>query len=529
MHSEMLMQKISKELRTLLQGERQTLSLLLCVSAGVDSMVLLDVLHRVTQMQEFSGNIKIGVFHLNHKIREDSRLDGELIAKYCEEREIPFFKYERDMLSLAKEAKIGVEIASRNFRYNAAFHILLKEGFDYLLTAHHLDDQAETVFMNMARGAGLKGLCAMSLLKHRIYRPLLECSKKELMEYAKAQEIAFREDETNAENAYTRNKVRNQIFPYINDILNVDFPKKLSAMSSLLQPQYSAKQAEVSECFKQGIVYVKNLWEFKNQNRLITRIEPIRMQECDQGLDENWARSAHGFRCLSAELYDLSGISMSLDRGVFRGFAPQIRSEILYRIFEIFNAHVVDIDRKNIEILDEFLLHAESGKFRRYKGLVFESAAQTCNIMHESEYEALTSDYEQVLKTGENKIPHCDYMLDVEYIEGRENVRDAILREAKANDTMFLNANMFEALARGEIKLRNRREGDFIQPLDMHHNAKKIKKMMNEWKLHSHQKKLQPLVCIENSVLWMIGRRKSKFHIFDINHENIIRLKLHIV
>lgn len=529
MHSETPIRKIQHELKTLLSREREPLSLLLCVSAGVDSMVMLDALYKASQTKECSGKIRMGVFHLNHKIRKDSALDGELIGKYCADREIQLFVYEEDLVALAAQAKISVESASRNFRYNAAFHILVQEGFDYVLTAHHLDDQAETVFMNMSRGAGLKGLCAMTTFKNKIYRPLLEFSKRDLIEYARENEVAYREDETNSENEYTRNKVRNQIFPYINETLDIDFAKKLSAMSSLLQVEYDAKQEQVCQFFKRGIAYTENRWEFKNQHRLHMRVEPVKMDEYYAQMDQNWAENAHGFRYLSAQLYDLSALSMSVERAFYTSLPLPIRSEILYRIFESFNYNVVDIDRKNIEILDEFLIHAQSGKFKRYKGLIFESSAKTCNIMHETEYEALVEDYELVLKLGENKIPHCDHILEIEYIEGRDNAIDAILREAKSNNTLFLSEKMLGALTNGEIKLRNRAEGDFIQPLDMHHNAKKIKKLMNEWKLSSHQKKMQPLVCIENCVLWLIGRRKSKFHIFDINHENIIRLKLHIV
>jgi len=181
------------------------------LSGGADSVVLLAVL--MALREEFG--ITVCAAHVNHGLRDAAINDEGFARRFCEERGIPFFAFQADVKGLASDEKLSIEEAGRKLRYKYLHQGLAKLGATKIATGHHADDNAETVLLNLFRGAGLKGMCGIPPVNGKIIRPLLEVSRKEIEAYAYENGIPFITDKTNAESDYSRNYIRNKIIPVI--------------------------------------------------------------------------------------------------------------------------------------------------------------------------------------------------------------------------------------------------------------------------------------------------------------------------
>jgi tRNA(Ile)-lysidine synthase len=186
--------------------------LALACSGGIDSMVLGQIL--------LSHGFKFDLIHCNFQLRgASSNLDEEFVESFAEENKLNFFVRRYDTANSAKRNQTSIEIEARNLRYRYFEELINQEKLDLVLLAHHRHDQAETIFMRLIKGAGIVGLSGMKELRnHQYYRPLLNISKEDILIYSKENQIQFREDETNKETIYQRNKIRNQILPLIEEI-----------------------------------------------------------------------------------------------------------------------------------------------------------------------------------------------------------------------------------------------------------------------------------------------------------------------
>ena len=181
--------------------------LLIAVSGGVDSMVLVDLFKKL--------KYNITIAHCNFKLRnEESDLDEVFVRTYALENSIPFYFKE----FVTKLPKQSLQMAARTLRYNWFCDVLKKEKLDYLLTAHHLDDSLETFILNLSRASGIEGLTGIKNLNDIIARPLLIFSKNQILNYAKNNNIHWREDSTNIKDDYQRNLIRNKVIPHLKKI-----------------------------------------------------------------------------------------------------------------------------------------------------------------------------------------------------------------------------------------------------------------------------------------------------------------------
>ena len=175
------------------------------VSGGVDSVVLLDLLSNV---QHPTSNVQLIVAHFDHGIRDDSSKDAEFVKNLAKKYKLPF------ELGEGKLGKDASEAIARDKRYNFLKTVQLKYQAIAIITAHHQDDLIETSIINLLRGTGRRGLSSLKS-RDNILRPLLGYSKKELLGYAKKHNLKWREDSTNEDTKYLRNKVRKEIVPKI--------------------------------------------------------------------------------------------------------------------------------------------------------------------------------------------------------------------------------------------------------------------------------------------------------------------------
>ncbi|MQP24357.1 tRNA lysidine(34) synthetase TilS [Flavobacterium sp. LMO8] len=183
----------------------------IAVSGGIDSMVLLHLF----QHFQFS----FGVLHCNFKLRgEESDADMRFIHDYCEENNIQlrigFFETEM----IAKELKESIQVTARKLRYNWFYEQMVENDVQFVATAHHLDDSLETFLINLSRGTGIDGLTGIPEINDQIIRPLLPFSREEIEQYAKVNNIQWREDASNATTKYLRNKLRHDVVPILKEI-----------------------------------------------------------------------------------------------------------------------------------------------------------------------------------------------------------------------------------------------------------------------------------------------------------------------
>jgi tRNA(Ile)-lysidine synthase len=217
-----LQNHIEKEIPFLKQKK-----LLLAVSGGLDSMVLLHLFQEL--------HFDIAIAHCNFQLRGvESFGDQKFIQDYAEVNAIPIFVTQFDTEAFAKDYKLSTQVAARELRYNWFYELLETENYDYILTAHHADDNLETFLINLARGTGLEGLTGIPEQNDKIIRPLLFSSRLEIDNYAKEHAIEWREDGSNASDKYVRNKIRHHLIPVLKE-LNPNFMTSFLKTESYLQ------------------------------------------------------------------------------------------------------------------------------------------------------------------------------------------------------------------------------------------------------------------------------------------------------
>jgi len=185
--------------------------LVLALSGGIDSMALADLLLKL--------KVQFVAAHCNFHLRgEESNGDEQFVREFAEKNGIQCFVNHFDTEKYAAEQGISIEMAARDLRYAWFEELRQQLGYDKIAVAHHADDQAETFFINLLRGAGLRGLKGMQPQNGVIIRPMLWTSREQIHQYAIENQIQWREDHTNAESVYLRNKIRNQLLPVFDEL-----------------------------------------------------------------------------------------------------------------------------------------------------------------------------------------------------------------------------------------------------------------------------------------------------------------------
>lgn len=217
--------------------------LLLAVSGGLDSMVLLHL------FQELKFDIAIA--HCNFQLRGvESFGDQNFIQDYADANGIPIYVTQFDTEAFAKDYKLSTQVAARALRYNWFYELLEEEKFDYILTAHHADDNLETFLINFTRGTGLEGLTGIPVENDKIIRPLLFLTRTEIDDYAKKHQIEWREDSSNASDKYVRNKIRHHLVPILKE-LNPNFMASFLKTENYLQQSQSMVEDAASMVYQQ--------------------------------------------------------------------------------------------------------------------------------------------------------------------------------------------------------------------------------------------------------------------------------------
>lgn len=219
--------------------------LLVAVSGGPDSIVLLDALYR----EGFS----LVVAHCNFHLRgEASNEDAEFVKRLSERYQIPYYQIDFDTEKEARERGVSIEMAARDLRYEWFEHVADEADCELIAVAHNADDVVETFFLNLTRGSGLQGLSGMAELRGRVVRPLLQVSRRQIMEYIAENELEYRIDATNLETIYTRNKIRHNVIPQLTEI-NPSFLDTMANNMRFIASAQGIVEAYAAEAYKRVV------------------------------------------------------------------------------------------------------------------------------------------------------------------------------------------------------------------------------------------------------------------------------------
>lgn len=254
---------------------------LLAVSGGVDSMVLL---HQFAEIFVGEKRQQLQVVHMNHQLREVSASEEQLVREACAELGIACVVYSWEE---GKTITANIEEAARNFRYQKFEETMKDCEADYLVLAHHGDDQVETMIMKSVRTSTLKGLAGMravrAFAKGSLLRPFLSVTKQELIHYAEEHHLQYAEDESNSSPHYTRNRYRHQVIP----LLRAEQPRLVEHFqqnAQLLQDCYEVLQPVMTQQFHQLMTIEEQgfSWSASEFERLIPAMQRLLLHELSE-------------------------------------------------------------------------------------------------------------------------------------------------------------------------------------------------------------------------------------------------------
>ncbi len=245
----MLLEKVEKTIEKfnmINEGDR----IVVGVSGGPDSMTLLNILLKLKEKYK----ITVYVAHINHMIRENAKLDEEYVKTFCKNNNIEFFVKKEKVSELAQKEKKSVEEKGREIRYSFFEEILNKTESNKIAIAHNMNDNCETVLMNLIRGTGISGLKGIEPKREKYIRPLIECSRKEIEEYCEENNINPRHDESNDDNTYTRNRIRNIVIPYLQKEFNPNIVKGINRLSDIVKEEQIYLEKQVKKAYDEIVI-----------------------------------------------------------------------------------------------------------------------------------------------------------------------------------------------------------------------------------------------------------------------------------
>ena len=221
-------------------------------SGGSDSMALLHFLNA----HKTELDIDICAVHIDHSLRENSAEDANFVMTYCKQHGIRAYKFKIDVNKLASQKNMSIETAAREARYGVFEALLKKDVADKIAIAHNQNDQAETILQNIFKGAGVQGAKGMDFECEGVYiRPMLTTTKKAILDYIFINDIPYKDDQTNADNQFSRNFIRNQILPLIKE-------RWPNAVNSIVEFGKACKEDNeyiAGQLFEDAIIYEERL------------------------------------------------------------------------------------------------------------------------------------------------------------------------------------------------------------------------------------------------------------------------------
>ena len=218
-------------------------TIIVACSGGADSLALTDLVAYLAPGMD----IKASVLHVEHHLRgAEAEADAKLVEEFCQRSRLPFKRVDVDVNKLVQEEGLSVEEAARKLRYEALEEYRQELDAAAIFLAHHRDDQAETVLLNLVRGAGTRGMRGMLPQNGHLVRPFLQATRKDMEDYCASRGLTYCQDSTNNDITYKRNWVRKELLPLL-ETVNPNIKKQLAQAATLAaaDEEYLEKQAKI--------------------------------------------------------------------------------------------------------------------------------------------------------------------------------------------------------------------------------------------------------------------------------------------
>lgn len=432
------------------------------VSGGPDSMALLYLLLYAKKHIDFN----IIVAHVNHGVRgEEALLDELFVKRKSIELGLEFYSISADMVEFAKKNRISEEEAGREIRYSFFRSLLKPYSNGKIAVAHNMNDQAETLIMRIIRGTGIDGLNGMDYILGDIIRPVLNITRAEIEKYIEDNHIETVLDKTNLMPIYTRNKVRLELIPYIEEHFNPNLIKSLWRLS---------------QTSRSDSLFLKKH----------TEEEYLKILICEE--KEKVSIDREGFIRLDLSIQKRMIILMITKiLGVFQGFGEQ---------------HIITIR--------ELFIFGETGKILNLPNGII-SKVDYSKLTIQQINKNITKPFVYDLVMGYNHFSELSYGLELTV----SNIKDIDLNYKSSNTKYFDNDKI-----KGTLSIRNRRDGDRFVPYGMK-GSKKLKDFFIDLKVSREKRDEIPLIVDEENIIWVIGHRISELYKLTKNTKNVLIVK----
>ncbi|WP_411169481.1 tRNA lysidine(34) synthetase TilS [Clostridium sp. MB05] len=427
---------------------------LVALSGGPDSVCLLHVLYKIKD----SLNIEIGAAHVNHMLRGEEALKDEAYAEsLCKKMGIQFYSTRVDINSIAKEKNISHEMAGRDERYKFFNDIKYTHNYSKIAVAHNSNDQAETVLMNMMRGTGIEGLCGIrSKRNNGIIRPILCLSRSEIENYCKENNLNPRIDKTNLEKIYSRNKVRLDILPYMQENFNEDIIDTINRMSRLLQIDNDFIEKQCNNSYKKYCI---------TKNKFIV----------------------------------ISKDAFLLDKAIL--------TRLIKKSFIEFTGKHNNFEMKHIYEVIDLSKNTTNKKIDLPNGIMAENIYGDIYLKNKEYNHEKYEDIEALINKDKLDKYSFDYnncKVHFEVIKDKNNI--------EFSNNVLIKYFDYDNIKEGLV-IRKRKNGDKITPLGMKGN-KKLKDIFIDLKVPVELRDQIPILCFDDEIAWIVGYKVSdKFKI----------------
>lgn len=438
------------------------------VSGGPDSMCMLHILHRLRERYGY----RLVAVHVHHGIRgQAADEDMEYVRQCCGEWGIEARFFCRRVKEQAAKWHMSEEEAGRKIRYDCFLEVLENLGGGKIAVAHNSEDSSETFLLNLFRGTGIKGLTGIRPVRQNVVRPVLCLKRTEIQEYLKENGIDYRTDATNEEDLYTRNKIRNQVMPYVYKNINAKASEHIFQAAHALNEiyVYMEKQAETvyeTAVFQKEELYTVNIGKITEYDKVLQKMAYRRV-----------------LSALAGKLKDITAVHIDMIMGLMAGETG-----------------------KKIHLPYHIICEKQYEKILLYRFQKRESPAFFCV---EYNISGLTEEKTEILPEQKGAV--------------RMKLVKNVRRNRKIQEKMYTKWLNYDILKNG-FQIRTRKPGDYIV-INRQGGRKKLKDYFINLKIPREEREDILLLAKGSEIFWIIGYRVSEDCRISENTENILEIE----
>lgn len=449
------------------------------VSGGADSVCLLFALCALREKLGF----EVIVCHVNHELRgEEAARDEAYVKVLCQKLQTPFFAFHENVELIAEKRKESLEEAGRFVRRQAFEHLCMEQGGTKIATAHHRNDNAETMLLNMARGTGIRGLCGIRPVYGKWIRPLLELSREEIEQWLGEQGISYCMDGTNQEDEYTRNRIRHHVIPMLEEQVNTKTVEHLGQLSGQMEEIYEYLEQQTDQAWK---LCVEQRDEQQKGMMFLIKTEGMRQT---QGVIKKFL----------------------IQRAVCKAAEAQkdIESRHIQAVLELFG-------RQTGRQID--LPYGLTAK-RVYDGVLLVKEKKQPTEQKEGQN---TEPESSILLRipGETQIPGTNWKICCCITDENEKI------SAKEIPQKSYTKCFDYDIIKSSLCVRYRQPGDYLT-IDRDGKKKKLKSYFIDEKIPKEERDTQLLITEGSHIVWIPGRRMSSYYQVGDQTKKILKIKI---